>query len=481
MTRRSLVPLTLVLIATAALAAGIEPPPGVVAMWDGRDAASVRAALLAAAAQGEQPGASASRKLDAGEAAYWLGMQDAHQGRADSALAQWRRAVRLRGDFDEGFALIDELFRRGRPADVTEAYGLASTLAGQAQLGVPKRVIDAQARLAWALHLRGHSDSALAGLGGLANVVRRRPVWTRRLARIELAAGADSLAWKTLTLLSARTRRQDAEVESLLVNLQHKLHYIDERRQITVDLVLDPILNDERAFLAGLNADVGTLRADDGFQVRWFHVPAATGKPRREPLLFVLAPDDTLTAADVLAGSFAASGRSVVLLAPRGAYGALGPGAMGPDVWLEHTTALEAAEAKDAVRVMDLIAKRGEAPGGAWLVGAAGSSATVALAIARARKNDVRALVLVAPKLPVVDVAEYRARLRELRARTYVQVSPEEPESIELGDLLARQTQPGQVRVADSGLAGRGAAIFRGDPKVPQRLMAWLEEKAEKK
>ena len=25
--------------------------------------------------------------------------------------------------------------------------------------------------------------------------------------------------------------------------------------------------------------------------------------------------------------------------------------------------------------------------------------------------------------------------------------------------------------------AGRGAAIFRGDPKVPQRLLAWLEEK----
>jgi hypothetical protein len=77
----------------------------------------------------------------------------------------------------------------------------------------------------------------------------------------------------------------------------------------------------------------------------------------------------------------------------------------------------------------------------------------------------------------MVEVAEYRARLRALKTRTYVQVSPEEPAALEFGDLLARDTPPGQVRVADSGLAGRGAAIFRGDRKVAERLLAWLEEK----
>ena len=74
-------------------------------------------------------------------------------------------------------------------------------------------------------------------------------------------------------------------------------------------------------------------------------------------------------------------------------------------------------------------------------------------------------------------VAEYRARLRTLGVRTFVQGSPEVPSALELGDLLSRMTAPGQVRVADSGLRGRGVAIFRGDPKIAQRLLVWLEEK----
>ena len=39
------------------------------------------------------------------------------------------------------------------------------------------------------------------------------------------------------------------------------------------------------------------------------------------------------------------------------------------------------------------------------------------------------------------------------------------------------RTAPGQVRVADSGMAGRGATIFRGDRKIAARLVAWLEER----
>ena len=74
----------------------IEAPPAIVAMWDGKDGPSVRAALLGIAVLGEQPGASARQRLESGEAAWWLGVQDERAGRADSALAQWRRAVKLR-------------------------------------------------------------------------------------------------------------------------------------------------------------------------------------------------------------------------------------------------------------------------------------------------------------------------------------------------------------------------------------------------
>ena len=77
--------------------------------------------------------------------------------------------------------------------------------------------------------------------------------------------------------------------------------------------------------------------------------------------------------------------------------------------------------------------------------------------------------------------AETRARLRALGTRTYVQASPEEPDALELGDLLSRQTASGQVRVADSGDRGRGVAIFRADPKVAKRLLDWLAEPEQKK
>jgi hypothetical protein len=471
-------------------AAGLPPPPALVAMWEGKDGESVHAALRHFAADGELPGASAGQRLESGEAAWWLGVQHARAGRADSALAEWRRAMRLRGDFDEGFALMDALFRRGGTADLDEAHALAVSFAEQAPMGMPARVPEAQARLAWARHLRGHSDSAVSALGEWHDALRTRSAWTKRLATMELAAADHEGAWKSLTLLSARTRGRDAGVESLLVRAQHALHYTDERRQITVDALRGSIEAGERAFDASLGARVETLRASDGFELRWFRVPAAAPSPasaapetsrrpsrsQRAPLLFVLAPGDSLSSADSLAASLALAGRTVILLAPRGSYGALGPATYGPEVWAGRTLEFQTTVAADAARVMDALARSGVVPAGAWLVGAAGECAPIALAVARARK-DVQALLLVAPGLPIVEVAEFRARLRAMGTRTFVQVSPEEPDALELGDLLSRMTAPGQVRVADSGLPGRGVAIFRGEPKVAARLLAWLDER----
>ena len=462
----------LVLSARAGL---IEPPPAIVAMWDGKDGASVRAALLPISALGEEPGASARQKLESGEAAWWLGVQDERAGRPDSALFHWRRALAMRGDFDEAFAVIDALLRRGRPADLREAYALAEEFAFQAQTGMPARLTEAQGRLAWSRHLRGRSDSALAGVRSWEDALRSKPAWTRRLAAIERAGGDDAQAWKSLALLSARTRQQDASVESLLALTQRSLGYDDSLRKSTVEALRAGVEDSEWRFLAARKATMATLRAKDGFNVHWFRVPARSGAAARAPMLFLLSPGDSLVAADSLAAAFAAAGHPVAFLAPRGFYGALGPGAWGSESWAGRPAAFQATLAADAARVMEQLAARQQVPPGGWIVGAAGECAPAALAIARARR-DVRALVLVAPKLPVVEVAEYRARLRALGTRTFVQVSPEEPDALELGDLLARQTAAGQVRVADSGLHGRGLAIFRADPKVAKRLLDWLAE-----
>ena len=307
---------------------------------------------------------------------------------------------------------------------------------------------------------------------------------------MELAAGDHEGAWRSLTLLSARTRGRDAQVESLLVRAQHALHFADARPRATVDSLRAAVEAREQAFLTSLGAHAETLRASDGFELRWFRVPAVapppasdasetsrrTSRSQRAPLLFVLAPGDSLAAADSMAASLALAGRTVILLAPRGSYGAFGPATYGPEAWAGRTLEFQTKVAADAARAMDSLARRGVVPAGAWLVGAAGECAPIALAVARARK-DVQALLLVAPRLPVVEVAEFRARLRAMGTRTFVQVSPEEPDALELGDLLSRMTAPGQVRVADSGLAGRGVAIFRGESKITARLLAWLEEK----
>jgi hypothetical protein len=471
---------TLAFVRPAPLRAGlIDPPPGLVAMWEGKDGAAVRAALRRDAAEGERAGASAGKKLEAGEAAYWLGVQDARAGRTDSALVQWRRALRLRGEYDEGFALVDALFRRARAADVTEAYAVAAGLAQVAGLEMPRRAAEAHARLAWARHLRGNNDSALAEIREWCDALHARPLWTRRFAEIALAGGEPNRAWPWLALLSARTRQRDAGVESLLVRTQRTLRYSDEHRRLSVSIPADSIAEHERRIATSLGARFQDARARDGFPIRWLEIPAVAGAPRRAPLLFVLSGVDTLAAPDSLGAALAAAGHPVVLLAPRGSYGAIGKGTAGPEAWFGREGQLHPLVASDASQVMAILEKRGFTAGAGWLVGAAGDLAPAALELACAHK-DVQALLLVAPKLPVVELAEFRARLRAAGTRTFVQVSPEEPESLELGDLLARFTNPGQVRVADSGLSGRGAAIFRAEPKVAERLIGWLAEKPPK-
>ena len=469
----------LVTIVSGVRAGLIEPPPALVAMWDGKDGASVRTTLLGIAALGEQPGASARQRIESGEAAWWLGVQDERAGRADSAVALWRRAVAMRGDFDEGFALIDALARRASAPALAEAYGLAFSLADQARMDNPTRIAEAQGRLAWVRALRGHPDSALAGVLEWSDVLRRRPAWTRRLATIEHAAGDHERAWKSLTLLAARTRGKDATAESLLVLTQQALGYSDPQRELAVSALRAPVEQGEWRFTLLLAATEDSLRAKDGFTVRWYRVPAASSKPAGAPLLLVLAPGDSLVSADSLAAAFAAAGRTVVLLPPRGTGVALGPGAYGPEAWAGRPAAFTSTIASDAARVMDALVQKHAVPAGGWVVAAAGDATPVALALAARR--DTRALVLVAPSLPVVEVAETRARLRALGTRTFVQAAPEEPGALELGDLLSRQTASGQVRVADSGARGRGVAIFRADPKVSKRLLDWLAEPAAKK
>ena len=461
--------------AAVVFAAGIPAPPHIEMMWNGKDGATVRDFLLKTVAAGDLRTASAMQRLDSGEAAYWLGVQDARAGKADSALAHWRQAWRLRGDFDEGYAIIDALCRRNRAGDALEARAFAGTLAQQADLSAPNRVAEAHARLAWSLHLLGRSDSAVAALTDASEGLALRPAWTRRFLLMQAAGGDDAGAWRNGLVVAARRRGRDPVAESLLVRAQHRLHYTDDRRTITLGHAIERRANEESAFAATFGGRLETMRTKDGFALQLYTFPAKPDSGARAALMFVLSPGDTLSAVDSLVAAFTASGHPVALLAPRGTLGSLGPGSMGPEDWAGREQAFFNATAADVAATMDALAKRPafKAPG--WVVATVGDRAPVALALATTRR-DVRALLLVAPRVPVVEVAEYRARLRAAKTRTFVQVSPEEPDALEFGDLLARATAPGQVRVADSGMAGRGAAILRAEGRITRRLLAWLAE-----
>ena len=464
----------------AAVRAGLIPvPPQVQAMWNGKDGAGVRVQLHRIAAGGDAPGVTAAQKLDAGESAYWLGVQDMRAGRPDSALAMYRRAVALRGDFDEGFALIDMLARSGRPADLAEARSLAEMLAMQSNMSDSKRAPEAHARLAWVLHKLDRSAEAAGELRDHALELYRRAAWTRRFFEIQRAGGDDANAWRALVLLSVRARRQDAVVETLLVHLQHQLRYNDDRRQIAVSIILDRVLQEERAFAQSLGGEIETVRAKDGFPLQVFTFAAARDSVRRAPVLFVPAATDTVAAVDSLVLALTRAGHPVAILSPRGTLGSVAPAAWGSDAWFGREAAFMSTTIADAGCVMDVLAKRPAFASRGWVVGAVGDRAPIALELARVRRNTP-ALLLVAPRLPLVEIAEFRARLRASGVRTFVQVAPEEQDALELADLLARDTKPGQVRVVDSGLAGRGAAIFRGDAWVTRRLLAWLEDDRKK-
>lgn len=467
----------LLLLASAVQAAGIPAPPHLVAMWQGRDGAYVRAFLTSTAASGDAAGASASQRLDAGEAAYWLGVQHALAGRADSARREWRRAMRLRGDFDEGFALIDMLASSRRPSDPAEAHAIAGDLAQQATLSVPKRVVDAHARWAWTLSRLGRADSAASVLREHAPEVWRRPAWTRRALRVQLAGGDLEAAWRSALTLAIRGRGQDREADSLLVLATRRLGWSDDRRAIPLREGVARALADERLFAEGLGGRVESVRGTDGFPIQCLTFPARTDSVRGDAVLMILSPSDTLRSADALVRGLLAAGSPVVLVAPRGSYGSLSSATPGPDVWVAREAELERLTALDARAVMAALAPRTAFKGRAWVVGATGDPAVAALRVVEGAR-DVRALLLVAPHIPVVSVADVRARLRALGTRTFVQVSPEEPSALEVGDLLARDTAPGQVRVADTGNPGRGLAILGTEARIMPRLVAWLREGA---
>ena len=480
--------LALALLAAPAAAATAPSRPRVL-MLQATGAAPLRAALRAFADSAAGTGPAGA--IAAGEASYWLGTSEARAGGRDSAVAAFRRAVRLRGDFADVLALAATLLARGGPADVGEAGAVLGDALRNAGDAPPAARAELRACEAWRLDLAHQPDSALALLPGGAGPaprgrgrvesfeargeapLERRPEWARRFARIELERGRAEAAWRTLAPVAARSRLHDAEAVALLHRAAPALGMSDSACVLALRDLAAQADSRERALAAAWGVERRTLPAADGFPlaVLLARAPRATGAP----VILLASPADTLADADSLVAQLRRGGHDVALVAPRGSDGSVGRGCAGPDAWAGREDSLAATVAADLRGVAATLARRGLRRPGPWIAGGVGAAAP--LAVAAARGGGVAALLLVAPDVLPVEQGPVLAAIAAGGVRTFVQVSPEEFAAGEWADAVAAGAPPGLVRVADSGEAGRGAAIFRAGPKPAQRFEAWLGER----
>lgn len=467
----------LLFLAQTALAAGVPVPPHLAAMWHGHDDAAVRALLRSLVVTGDDPEATPEQRLEAGQAAYWLGVQHDLAGRLDSARIEWRRALRLRGGHEEGFALLDASESSSREADRLEARAIAVQLVDALEPSDTRLGPQIHARSAWALARLGRADSAARELRAGAPNQWRQPLWTRRAMRIQLAGGDLEAAWRSALALAVQGRGLDHEADSVLASLTRRLGRGGERYPLARQQGLEQVRQHEASFVGAWEGRAELLSASDGAPIQCFVFPAREVGPPREAVLMILAPEDTLSSARALVQGFLAAGSPVVLLAPRGSYGSRSALTPGPEVWIGRAHDFERITTRDAVGVLRTLMDRPAFKGRGWVIGGAGDRALTALRVAETIRG-ARALLLVNPRVPTVALADYRDRLRRTPVRTFVQVSPEEMAAGEFADLLAQDTPAGQVRVGDTLEAGRGLAVLGADPRIMPRILAWLREGA---
>lgn len=393
--------------------------------------------------------------------------------------ARGAQGLALRGNLEDALALADLLLLRGTAEAAREA--LAALAAPDAEIGLDSSpgASALRLRLACAMALAGDSASACARLlehpGDLLSpraASHTRDRWTARFAPLLLARGRGKEAAPLLLALATQSRAAD----TALVRMA---------RESAADRMSAPAF---AAFLAGaiarndslIAASLGALRprpvsvrAEDGFPLRTWLVPARPGAPLA---LVVLDPEAlTLATADSLVAQLHRAGIAVALLDPRGSRGSAAAACPLPSRWTGREDAFQQRLARDVSLAIAPCARAlGATPARVCVL----ADGPLALAAAAAARLDprVRAVVLAGAVIPGSARGRLVAALRGARAATYVQQGPEDVYGNEVTDHLARLLDPRRVRVADSEGAGRGVALFRTGPAPGRRLTGWLDD-----
>jgi hypothetical protein len=443
--------------------------PGVVdaVLLEASPGEMLRARLLAVAdSLAPLSGAEAARAMALRGSSY------AREGGPDSAVASLERALALDDRADTRVRLAEALVGRLGEGDARRAAGVLRPIQPILATHPERGDAQAQALLAWTHYLEGRPDSAAALFAPLEDWLSLDPEWRYRLACTAMERREWTRALALLPLLAVRSRFHDSDVMEMLRAAAYEMNAV---RRLQPSLVRELARADaaDTTVLAGMGGRRIAFAADDGFPLGGV-VFAPAARARRRAAVIVAA-GDTLAAYDSLAIGLRRAGLSVVVLEPRGSGRSVGPSCPSRETWRGREAEMQLRVAGDVRAAVAALARRTGADTAAYLLVGMGAMAPAAVDAAVLDRR-ARALLLVSPAPDPVDRGRMRAAIAAVRRPVYFQIGPEDQIATSVLDALYRAGDPRLSRIADSDQAGRGAEIFRRDPRIMTRFRQWLEE-----
>ena len=415
---------------------------------------------------------TASDPSEAGGAWYYLGSSADRSGMRDSALAAYERALALRGNREERLAAVDLRLRREAPGDARAALALLAAALEESSGQTAMSQAQIAGRQAWAYFLAGRADSASLLFRGLEDVLGSGLEWRYRIGKAALANGDATRAYEMLYPVALASRTKD---EDVMIDLHAAATRLGSVRQLDTQIeqdLHDRDAREQRRFSAWQGRRV-LFTGTDGFPLTGIALPPA-GRTRRRGAVVLMAPGDSVVAADSLALALQRAGYGVILVPPRGSNWSVAPSLPVPDAWAGREEDLERLAARDAPRALRALATVAPVDTTRYLVVGVSGAATAACLAARF-DPQVRALLLVSPAVATVDRGPTRAALTAARIPAFFQIAPEDfNASYDLSDLLYQAGDRAASRVVEARTAGRALAQFRADPSLTQRFVEWL-------
>lgn len=409
---------------------------------------------------------------EAARALALRGRSYAREGGPDSAVASLERALALDGSREIRLQLAEALVARLGEGDARRAAVVLRPVQPPLATHPERSDANVQAMLAWTHYLEGRSDSAAALFGPVEEWISLDPEWRYRLACTAMDRKEWSRAMALLTMLAVRSRLQDSDVMEMLrvaageMNATRRLQPALTRELARADAA-------DTALIAGMGGRRVAFAGAHGFPLGGV-VFAPAGRARRRAAVIVTA-GDTLAVYDSLAIGLRRAGMSVMVLEPRGSGRSVASSCPSRETWRGRETEMLLHVAADVPAAVAALGRRTGADTTGYLLVGVGAMVPVAVDAAILDRR-ARALLLVSPTPDPVDRGRMCAGIAAIRRPIYFQVGPEDQIATAVLDAFYRAGDPRLSRIADSDQAGRGAALFRRDPRIMTRLRQWLDE-----